>query len=180
MLVYLTPADFYANSMGELSARVEKYCLVFFNAPTCGFCKDLLPTFISVSEALPRLSVAGDAKACKFAVMDVTQEDMHLVKLSKKTKNELKFVPLIVLYFDGTPIAAFTANEDNPKANFELLINFITGSIKNWTAVRPGVVSRPFQQVASRPGVSAHSTGAPICGPKGKLCYFKESDAYKG
>lgn len=164
-IVYLSPNDFYVTQTNDLAHRIPKFSLVFFSSANCIYCKDVLPAFASVSSII---------KGCTFAIMDVDQGGMRIVRMSEKTKTPITYVPFVVMYVNGTPIAIFEPDEENPAANFNLLKNFIIGHAN---AIRSG------RKVN---GVKAHkqdkicdtSIGMAICGPR-KVCYLTDAEAYK-
>lgn len=165
-IVYLKPNDFYVTQTNDLAHRVPKFSLVFFSSANCVYCKDVLPAFASVSSII---------KGCTFAIMDVDQGGMRIVKMSEKTKTPITYVPLVVMYVNGIPIAMFDSDEENPSANFNLLKNFVIGNAR---AIREGRKAGGVNMHKKDYKICDTSIGMPICGPR-KVCYLKDSEAYK-
>ena len=164
-IVYLTPNDFYVTQSNDLAHKIPKFSLVFFSSANCVYCKDVLPAFASVSSII---------KGCTFAIMDVDQGGMRIVKISERTKTPLTYVPFVVMYVNGVPIAVFDPDEENPSANFNLLKNFI---ISNANAIRSGRKITGVQS-SRKEKVCDTSIGMAVCGPR-KVCYLTDEEAYR-
>lgn len=172
MISYLSPNDFFITSNNELSHVIQGFSVVFFTSDTCKYCHNIAPAFKAASDSI---------KGCTFAVMNVDQNDMQVVRMSQNTRNVLEYVPLIVMYANGQSVAIFNPDESNPVANLELLKQFVTTTA---SAIRSrGVDNR---QITGQPTpindnsrVCDTSTGIAICGPRSKqICYLQESLAY--
>lgn len=162
-VVYLLPDDFHVTQNNELANRLPKFSLVFFTSANCVYCKDVLPAFVAVSSTI---------RGCTFALMDVDQAGMGVVRMAERTKTPITYVPYVVMYVSGIPLAVFDPDEENPSANFGRLKNFI---IDHANSVRAGRKAGPLQQQQK---TCDTSIGRAICGPR-KVCYFKDCDAYK-
>jgi len=165
-IVYLTPNDFHVTTNNEFANKFPKFSLVFFSSINCMYCKDVLPAFVHVSTTI---------KGCTYAIMDVDQQGMRVVKMASTTKLPIKYVPFIVMYVNGIPISVFDPDEDNVDNNYTLLKQFI---VNNANAVRSG---KPNGVTGTRPPseykVCDTSIGMAICGKK-KICYLKDCEAY--
>jgi len=168
MIVHLSPADFYVTSGNELANTIKGFSVVFFNSSTCVYCKDVFPAFNSASASI---------QGCTFALMNVEQDNMKVVKMSENTKNKLIFVPFIAMYANGYPIATFQPDEERPSANFELLKRFIVHTASELKSKSTTATKNSLQEG----DVCPTSTGIALCGPRStKVCYLTESDAYGG
>jgi hypothetical protein len=175
MIAYLTPGDFFITQTGELSHRHNSgFCVIFFSSHTCVYCKDVYPAFVAVSDAI---------KGCTFAIMNVDQEDMKVVRMSHKTKNALEVVPWIVMYANGNIVATFSPDESDTGANFNLLKDFIINTAAMVRSGQPVSGEKRHGETYNsefEEKICDTSTGIAICGPKSKrVCYLVESEAYK-
>lgn len=166
-VVYLQPDDFYVNQNNDLAHKLPKFSLVFFNSANCVYCKDVLPAFAAVSSTI---------KGCTFAMMDVYQDNMRVVRMAERTKTPIAYVPYVIMYVNGNPLAIFNPDEDNPQANYNLLKKFI---VDNANAARNGRSPAIMNVAHTDNKVCATSIGMALCGgKKNRVCYLKTGDAY--
>jgi thiol-disulfide isomerase/thioredoxin len=165
-IVYLKPENFYVTEKNELANNLPQFSLVFFTSATCHYCRGVLPAFAAAAT-----KVAG----CVFAIMDVDQNEMRVVKQSEKTTLPIAYVPLIIMYVNGIPIAVFDPDEDHPEANVALLKRFV---VTTANAARAGLKLRDLNDRNGQQKVCETSIGMALCG-KGPICYLKTCDAYK-
>lgn len=157
MITYFTPNDFFINRSNELELKSTGYTIVFFTSQPCIHCKNMMPTFLKLSESI---------QGCTFGIMNVDQESNRIVRMSDQTKNKLVYVPYIVLYVNGTNYAAF--DDTNVTNNlYEMLVDFI---VKTTTAIKTGQ-HKPINNV------SMYSTGMAFSNKK-KACYLTYQSAY--
>jgi Thioredoxin len=192
MISYLSPNDFFVTSNNQLSHVIHGFCVVFFTSDKCQHCHTIAPAFKAASDAI---------KGCTFAVMNVDQNDMQVVRMSHRTHNRLEYVPLIVMYANGVSAAIFNPDESNPVANLELLKQFISttaaairsrgngddhrgsSSSINSTSSSSSMSGNNTVPSSLKPNdqykVCDTSTGIAICGPRSKqVCYLQEANAY--
>jgi thioredoxin-like negative regulator of GroEL len=172
MISYLSPNDFFVTLNKELSHIIKGFSIVFFTSDTCQHCHNIAPAFKAASDSI---------KGCTFAVMNVDQNNMQVVRMSQHTRTVLQYVPLIVMYANGISVAVFNPDESNPGANLDLLKQFIdttTAAIRSsrGTEHQPNITQTSSNDQSR---VCDTSTGIAICGPRSKqVCYLPESIAY--
>lgn len=164
-IVHLTPNDFHITQSNDLANKIPKFSLVFFSSANCIYCKDVLPAFIDVSTRI---------KGCTFAIMDVDQAGMKIVKMSEHTKTPIAYVPLVIMYVKGIPLSVFDSDEENPLENSRRLEEFI---IVNANAVREGKTTSGGSTSNKKNRICETSIGIAVCGPRG-CRYMRESEAY--
>ena len=168
-IVYLKPEDFYVSPGNDLATRIPKFSLVFFSSASCIYCKEIMPVFLSVTSAI---------KGCTFAIMDVNQGGMRVVKMAEGTKTPIRYVPHVIMYANGIPIAIFDPDDD-PAANYEMLKQFI---IDNAAMVRSGrtpsaVTTKNVSNKVCDTSIGMAICGSKLCGSK-RICYLNYESAY--
>lgn len=160
MITYFTPNDFFINKSNELELKSRGFTIVFFTTQSCVHCKNILPSFLKLSESI---------QGCTFGIMNVDQEGNRIVKMSDQTKSsKLVYVPYIVLYVNGIKYAVF--DDSNVTNNlYEMLVDFV---VKSTTNIKNG-----HDQTHSDANVSIYSTGM-ACSNKKKACYLTYQSAY--
>jgi thiol-disulfide isomerase/thioredoxin len=159
MLTYLTPNDYFITQQNELANKIPGFSFIFFSSSGCKFCKDVMPSFLRLSQIL---------QGCVFGIMNVDQEEQKIVSMSASTKNKLEFVPYVLLYVNGKPLAPYMPDEDNPDANFEKMKTFL---IAQTTSLNSG--DKPTAKSAQIP---PYAGGIP--GNLKRVCYFSYDRAY--
>lgn len=171
MVVHLKPSDFFVTRNNELANNIKGFSVVFFKSDKCVYCNDVMPAFLQASSSI---------QGCTFAIMNVDQDNMRIVRIAEITVNPLKYVPYVVLYVNGIPATVFNPDEQNPDANAKLLKDFI---VKNAALIKTGkkielAVSSSSSESKQR--VCETSTGIAICGIKSRgKCYMSAEMAYK-
>jgi hypothetical protein len=106
-------------------------------------------------------------QGCVFALMDVDQEKQAIVVKSVETKNPLKYVPCVLLYLNGIPIAECSLDEQNPASNYERMKQFL---VQQTEALKS---DKPIDTMS----IPMYSIGIP--GNKKRVCYLNYSSAYQ-
>lgn len=104
-LLFLTQDDFYIGkgTKGNLLCNYNKgVSVVFFYSTKCSYCQSFIPIY----KTLP-----GKIQGCLFSMINVTQNP-QVVAMSKETICEIKYVPYIVLYFNGKPYIRYDGPYD--------------------------------------------------------------------
>ena len=113
----LTDTDFNVQT-GEngqlLCCNLPGSSVVLFYLNECQHCSHVLPIFENLSEKIQN---------CQFALLEVSQHDMLM--RSQNTINRIRYVPYIVAYVDGRPIASYEG-----KNTEEQIEQFITEQFK--------------------------------------------------
>lgn len=145
-MLYLTPEDFFLNQNQDLCNKIGGYSFVMFNSPDCVYCKDIHPSFVKVSKMI---------LGCTFAVMEVGQ---RIIGLSQQSKTPIEYVPYILLYGHGQPIAQYQPDEIN--SNIEKMTEFLVEQTKQ-TVINDNLII----------------SGVPKT--KNRVCYLGFDKAYK-
>jgi thiol-disulfide isomerase/thioredoxin len=116
MLLFLRPHDYFVNNYKELCTKLPGYSFVFFTSVDCEYCKDVEPAFYKLAETI---------EGCIFAVMSVDGDGRRIVEMAARTRMPFDYVPYLILYEHGRPIAQFVHDESNPENNFAKMHAFI-------------------------------------------------------
>ncbi|MGL4817685.1 MAG: thioredoxin family protein [Enterobacter sp.] len=114
--MFLTPDDFYTKD-GKLFCNKPGFLFIFFTSPSCQYCDNLKPFFNKMSTMV---------RGINFAYMDVEQNNYKIIRMTQYTLNEITYVPLLIMYLNGEPIAQYFPEEDNPQLNTQKMTDFIS------------------------------------------------------
>ena len=131
-LYYLQSDDFLVRTSSKgttLCNNIEGFSLVLFYSNKCEHSQALLPIF----KKLP-----NNVNQCIFGLINVTL-NKEVVKMSKGTLAEIKYVPLILLFIDGKPYMRYDG-----EPVLEELVNFVI-------AISQQVRKKPSQQQEEPP-----------------------------
>ena len=115
-MIYLRYNDFYINHAGNLCINQNGFSFVMFVSNDCVYCSELAPSFLRLSQII---------KGCIFGTVNVDNDSRKIVEISTRSKTPLEYVPYLVLYANGIPIAQYHSDESNPDANFEKMRVFL-------------------------------------------------------
>lgn len=155
--MFLTTDDFYISNDKQLRCHRTGYCFVFFMAPSCVFCENLKPLFNSMSSFV---------KGLDFAYMDVEQNNYKLVRMTQETNYIIEYVPLLIMFLNGEPVARFFPDEEEPEKNQSNLHNFIKSFTDQPQKMNVAQTEKNFGGI---PGNKA----------AGRVCYLSFENAYK-
>ena len=142
-----------------LQLRSQVCALVMFYSTRCPACTDALPVFKAITSTV---------QGCRYGMINVTNEP-DVVYMSKQTANEIRYVPIIVLYYQGKPVLQYTG-----KITIEDLRKFLMSTL---TQLANGG-SRPKQApVKPEETIPAYAGGKPVC--RGDVCYLNFDTAYE-
>lgn len=164
MLTFLKPSDFYVTARSELANKIAGFSIVSFTSDSCKYCKDVMPSFVRVSASL---------QGCSFAVMNVDQDYQRIVAMSAATKNPLRYVPCVLFYVNGVPVAEYETDESDPSANYAKIRQFVIDQTNKYNSGRRDASSRPTETMATSP----NTIGIPANKKKG-VCYLTYERAY--
>jgi hypothetical protein len=116
MLLFLRPHDYFVNNYKELCTKLPGYSFVFFTSVDCEFCKDVEPAFFKLAETI---------EGCVFAIMSVDGPGRAIVEMAARTRTPFNYVPYLILYESGRPIAQFAHDEETPENNFAKMRAFL-------------------------------------------------------
>jgi thiol-disulfide isomerase/thioredoxin len=122
------------------------YSLVFFFTNSCGICNEVKPAFNYLSKSI---------RGIKFAYMDIEQNDWDVHSLSLKSRTPITYVPFLLLYINGHPIAQFFQDEEHPENNIAKMQKFLIDN----TSRRQNNTTQTNQQTQSN--IPAYSIGIP-------------------
>lgn len=169
MITYLS-SDFFSISQNrDLFVNIPGFSLVFFTKSDCPYCTEFLPIFKHVS---------SDVSNPKFAIMDVDQDNMRVVRMSARTNQKIEAVPYVVFYVNGIPTEVFNPDENSPQDNAELLRSFIKTQINKhnngtWNNTKNTAIKQPaLYSSLSKPYIGGR-------GGRRSLCYLTVSEAYE-
>jgi hypothetical protein len=166
-LLFLTNEDFKTEKdvRGTLLCHtIGGYSLILYYSRQCQYCENLLEIF----KKLP-----GSVGGCKFGIMNITK-NRQFIELSNTTITPLKYVPYIVLYFNGVPIMNYKGKYDGNE-----IVKFII-EIANNLKKKQQFSKEKVQESKEEP-LPTYCTGKPICGGKDQnVCYvsFNKDDGY--
>jgi hypothetical protein len=106
-LLFLSSEDFHivnGQKSNIMCHKIPGLSLIFFyaNPSQCQHCKTLIPIF----RKLP-----GTIGGCQFGMLNVSS-NKSCVRMSKGTRSEIKYVPLIILYVNGKPSTIYNGPHD--------------------------------------------------------------------
>ena len=85
------------NGSKLLCNNIQGFFLVLFYSTECPYCKEMIQIF----KQLP-----GTIGGCQFGVINVSKNKKCIID-SMKTQTPIKFVPMCILYNNGTPIILY-------------------------------------------------------------------------
>jgi hypothetical protein len=110
--------------------------------------------------------------------MNVDQDHQKIVTISASTKTPLEYVPYLMLYFGGRPIAQYQPDEQHPEANLDKMKMFLIQQTKSLKSGGAANASREDSQhdATAANAIPKYSIGIP--GNKKRVCYFNYTSAY--
>lgn len=177
-LLFPENEDFFIQQgqKGEIMChRIPGFSLILFYSTNCEYCHALIPIF----KRLPG-SVAG----CQFGMVNVLK-NKEALRLSQSTIVPIKYVPFIVLYYNGRPFISYKGPYDEEE--IKRFIIDISNNIQKKQQFSREVVREKQQQgpeflkgigVPVSSGKSAQPVpdflkgiGVPVC--SGGVCYLE-------
>lgn len=158
---FLTSEDFQLEG-GKLycGGPTSGVTFVFFYSTNCPHCGPVKSIFNAASSQFPQGS-------CRFGIINVSQNP-RVIDMARSSNTPIRFVPLILAYFKGQPIAQFSSQNTLPN-----LVGFIR---KCFSAVQSQMDS--FGETKEEePEIPKYALGVPYC--DGDVCYVSYDDAYK-
>lgn len=152
-ILFLSTDDFFVKNTTEtdiLCHEIRGFSLLLFYSNQCEYCQRVIPIF----KRLPQ-TVNG----CQFGMLNVSM-NKTLIAQSQRTNTPIKYVPLIILYVNGTPYMRYEGPHEEKD-----ITQFIV-EISN------RVQSTGFQNVLKEKNIPAYTIGQPLCGD-GEVCYLE-------
>lgn len=163
--MFLTPENFYVDREGKLCNKVPGYSFVLFSSPNCAFCKDVIPAFTKLSQMI---------QGCTFSTMNVEQQRQKIRDIAQQSDSPINYVPLLILYGNGRPIAQYFPDEQNPQSNLEKMKQFLVHQTSN----KKQGQGQAQSSTDTGPPVPAYSMGIPGNSQR-RVCYLNFDSAYK-
>ncbi len=164
-LAFLTSDDFFIQPGQKgliLCHKIRDFSLILFYSPHCPVCQKILPSF---------KKLAGSIRGCHFGLVNVSTSK-GCVEKSQQTITPLKYVPYIVLYFNGSPYMSYKG-EVTTESIGQFIMD-VTANIRKQIAIEPNKVK---EEKGSIPG---YTTGHPIKGNlKEMVTYLEFDEAYE-
>ena len=171
VLQHLTTEDFKITKIGThnvLCNVLPGLSLIMFYSNSCHFCIELMPMFKKIPSRFP---------GCTFGIVNVSR-NMGMINSAKQTTTSIEYVPLIILYNGGLPIAKYNSEECTEST----ILQFISSVIQKQQLTQR-FVQQP-RNVENKEDVSQYipeflkDIGIPVC--TGKVCYLEYGNAYHG
>lgn len=103
-LLYLSDNDFHIQK-GQKGAilcnSIKGFSLVMYFSTRCQHCHHLIPLY----KQLP-----GTIGGCQFALVNISNS-MQIIQMAKQTIVPIKYVPCIILYYNGIPLAEYKGDK---------------------------------------------------------------------
>ncbi|MCH9716131.1 MAG: thioredoxin family protein [Gammaproteobacteria bacterium] len=163
-LLFLNSDDFnvQAGTKGRILCNpIPGFSLVLFYSNQCQHCKTLIPIF----KSLP-----GSMGGCQFGLINVGS-NMDVVRKSKGTVTEIKYVPLVILYVNGKPFMRYAG-----KHKKDDLMKFIVQMSKR-VQTKTTFANDKNVKEDPRGGIPAYTIGHPLIG-EDDVCYLEFEKAY--
>ena len=169
-MLYLTPEDFFINQNKDLCNRLAGYSFIMFSSRSCTYCKDIHPSFSKLSQMI---------QGCNFAIMDVEQQNQRVVGLSQQSKTSIEYVPFLLLYANGQPLAQYMPDETNPDANVDKMTKFLVEQTNKNPAKQTTRAQNSQQAKAVVNDIPPYSIGIPKNRKDRRVCYLGYDKAYR-
>ena len=165
-LIFFCSEDFNikAGNKGNLLCNnIPGISLCLFYSTQCSYCQQLIPEY----KKLP-----GSISGCHFGMINVSKQK-SILHVSKNCLTPIQYVPLIILYANGTPLARY----DGPNEIEEIkkFVIDISQKLHNDFNEENGENGSGSEGLDS--GIPEYSIGRPIEG-KMKVCYLDFDEAY--
>jgi hypothetical protein len=167
-LLFLKYSDFHIARGMEgkvLCHRIPSFSLILFYSTVCEHCHEFLQIF---------KKIPGSVNNCQFGIINVSSRDgKPIVDMAKETVSPLKFVPLILLYYNGIPMIRY----NGPK-NMDIIQKFIVYTAKNIMDNNKKLLMNGNQNMRmnSKLKIPEYCVGNPLYGDDENVCYLKEKD----
>ncbi len=164
-LSFLDSDDFSiknGNNGQLLCHDLQHVSLVLFYSTHCGFCQKLIPIF----KQLPTL-----VNGCQFAEINVSV-NKRVVEMSQTTITPIKYVPLIIMYVNGTPSMEYKGAYDIREIRKFIMETY--AMIEKNISFNKTYPNKEHPNIHHNPKdkrIPAYSLGEPLSGEDGK-CYL--------
>ena len=105
-ILFLSSEDFYTKTDNSnnllLCNRINQFSFVLFYSHKCRHSNSVLP----IIRSLP-----GSINGCQFGIINASQHK-DIINLSTPTITPLRYVPYMILYYNGTPYMRYDGPHD--------------------------------------------------------------------
>lgn len=119
ILQHLSIEDFKITRLGTNDVLVNVLpglSLIMFYSNSCQHCTDIMPAFKKLPSRFP---------SCTFGIVNISR-NMGLAESSKRTTTPIQYVPFVLLYNDGIPVAKISTENTTE----DMLVKFIASVIE--------------------------------------------------
>lgn len=161
-LLFLDNDDFYIQQ-GMLSHSIKGISLLMFYANECSYSHKIAPIF----KQLPRV-----INGCQFGLVNLSMNP-GIIDMSQSTILPIEYVPLIVLYNNGTPYIKYDG-----EGTLEGLTQFVIDVSNhiyedtfhdNYSGEEPSSSATSSTSATKQRKIPEYSYGIPLCA--GGVCY---------
>lgn len=166
-LISLTQQDFEVRlgTRGPiLCTNVDGLFFALFYDHECGFCQTLFPVFNQLAQTI---------RGPRFGAVNVRQ-NMGIAHMSLQTIAPVRYVPFIIVYWNGKPYMQYDGERSYPALRDFALQVGRTVEQRRFKKFVGTIQQQPHN--IGKP-IPAYTTGKPLCGENG-VCYLNELDAY--
>lgn len=162
-LLFLTSDDFNVQKTDKgvvMCTAIPGFSLILFYSTHCEHCKELIPIF----KRLP-----GTMGGCQFGMINVST-NRACVEMSQNTVAPIKYVPYIILYFNGVPFMMYKGPYRDDEIR-RFVVEVANNIQKKQQFSKEKVKESPDE------AIPAYCTGRPISGGKDQMiCYISFQD----
>jgi hypothetical protein len=145
-----------------LCTQLSGFSLILFYSKSCQYCPLLLEIFRRLPEKI---------NGCLFGIINI-QKNPKCISNSQSTNTPIKYVPYIVLYVNGVPMAVYGGDYE-----IQQICSFITDTINTIMKKQQFTTAKPADPSgeSSNP-IPPYCLGKPVC--NGQVCYLALDKAY--
>lgn len=103
-MLFLDNSHFEVSPTGELSIKTKGYVLMLFYSTRCEYCGEMIQKFNELNETV---------NGCSFAQINL-DNNKEVINKVNQSNIELKHVPLVVLFANGSPYMIYSGPVSTP------------------------------------------------------------------
>lgn len=164
-LIFFCSEDFNlkAGNKGELLCNsIPGISVCLFYSTQCSYCQELIPEY----KKLP-----GSISGCHFGMINISKQKT-ILHMAKNTLTPIQYVPLIILYANGTPLARYDGINSIEEIK-KFVLNIATKLQNDFNEENSEDNNQKFLENS----IPEYAIGRPLEG-KMKVCYLDFDDAY--
>lgn len=171
---FLSTNNFFiqnTSSGNHLCHNIGGISCIMFTSPKCHYCNQFKPQFMSMSNIV---------RSCTFAIADVGT-NAGIIALARESSTKIEYVPLIIIYNDGMPVAIYSGDLDS-----QMLASFIHNMQSKSGGQMPqqnSFSSNDADVDKAYGGFAEYNCDSGVCmvnrgGVKSNVCYLTFEEAY--